>query len=304
MFPSFLCIGAPRSGTTWLHMNLKEHPRIWMPPVKELHYFDDKEELDSLPLTEALGSRYKRYRKRWKRVSNCIKMRKKSDPLDAETLRWCFRYLLGFCNDSWYASLFEASKGKAAGEITPAYGHLKAESVAHIHKLMPEAKIIFLMRNPMQRAWSHFLKQVRNDKRPLESVSDAEFIDHFDSDHSRIKGSYSRILKTWMSHYPKEQLFTAFFEEISICPEELLLRLFDFLGVEASSNYISSEKSAKKYNASSDSGILPDNLAIPDSFGVHLARIYCDEIEYLNDNFGGYASNWIEDVNRLLKLAN
>ena len=38
--PSFLGIGAARSGTTWLHENLRHHPQVWVPPAKELHYFD------------------------------------------------------------------------------------------------------------------------------------------------------------------------------------------------------------------------------------------------------------------------
>ena len=40
MLPNFIIIGAPRAGTTWLAANLREHPEIFMPPVKELHFFD------------------------------------------------------------------------------------------------------------------------------------------------------------------------------------------------------------------------------------------------------------------------
>jgi hypothetical protein len=39
--PDFLILGAQRSGTTWLHKNLSAHPKLWMTPIKELHYFDD-----------------------------------------------------------------------------------------------------------------------------------------------------------------------------------------------------------------------------------------------------------------------
>ena len=38
--PDFLVIGAQRAGTTWLHRVLRQHPALWLPPVKELHYFD------------------------------------------------------------------------------------------------------------------------------------------------------------------------------------------------------------------------------------------------------------------------
>ena len=38
--PDFLCIGAQKSGTSWLDANLRFHPELWLPPAKELHYFD------------------------------------------------------------------------------------------------------------------------------------------------------------------------------------------------------------------------------------------------------------------------
>ena len=38
--PDFLIIGAQRAGTTWLHRVLRQHPSLWLAPVKELHYFD------------------------------------------------------------------------------------------------------------------------------------------------------------------------------------------------------------------------------------------------------------------------
>ena len=40
MFPRFLCIGAQKAGTSWLNHNLRAHPGLWLPPRKELHYFD------------------------------------------------------------------------------------------------------------------------------------------------------------------------------------------------------------------------------------------------------------------------
>ena len=38
--PNFLCIGAPKAGTTWLHTHLARHPHIWLTPQKEMHFFD------------------------------------------------------------------------------------------------------------------------------------------------------------------------------------------------------------------------------------------------------------------------
>ena len=38
--PDFLCVGVHKGGTTWLYQQLESHPDFWMPPLKELHYFD------------------------------------------------------------------------------------------------------------------------------------------------------------------------------------------------------------------------------------------------------------------------
>lgn len=302
MFPNFLCIGAQRSGTSWLHANLRKHPEVWMPPIKELHYFDQKEMLDSLPLlkSSSFKRKYRYYQKNWQVFSRAIESKKRKDSLDLETLRWLINYSFGLRSDKWYASLFEPGKGKTIGEVTPEYGLLKEKSVAHIHELMPDAKIIFLMRNPMQRAWSHLLKNIRDEKRPIESVSEAEFIKHFNSNKSRAKSNYFQIINTWNSYFPEEQFLIAFFEEIADRPEELLLRIFDFIGVKASRKYICSQTLVKKRNASSKNGIIPDRLTIPNNLARYLADIYYEEIEQLNKHFGGYTDPWLKDANQLL----
>ncbi len=42
--PDFLCVGAQKAGTSWLYQQLEPHPDFWMPPVKELHYFDQSKQ--------------------------------------------------------------------------------------------------------------------------------------------------------------------------------------------------------------------------------------------------------------------
>src|SRR3984957_2732032 len=58
-FPDFLCIGAQKAGTTWLHKMLGQHPGAWLPPIKEIHYFDrlyrKKSQLDAIPSRLDIG---------------------------------------------------------------------------------------------------------------------------------------------------------------------------------------------------------------------------------------------------------
>ena len=60
--PDFLCIGAQKSGTTWLYHNLKQHPQVWLPPVKELHYFDHPHSIPSACLLPTIGYQARRAR--------------------------------------------------------------------------------------------------------------------------------------------------------------------------------------------------------------------------------------------------
>jgi hypothetical protein len=61
MLPNFLIIGAPRSGTTWMAKNLRDHPEVFLPKAKELHFFDrdyDKGiEFYESSFTEAYGKK-------------------------------------------------------------------------------------------------------------------------------------------------------------------------------------------------------------------------------------------------------
>ena len=185
MLPNFLCIGAQRTGTTWLYKNLKNHPEVWMPLVKEIHYFDEKENYNSLPPLDRFNYNYRRYKRRWFLINASLKKKSGQFNPDFKKFPWYAKYLLNFRNDTWYASLFERGAGKTLGEITPEYAILSPESVADIHRLMPDAKIIFIMRDPMQRAWSHALKVIRDKRKSIESDSEAAFIKHFDSENSR-----------------------------------------------------------------------------------------------------------------------
>lgn len=295
MLPEFLCIGAQRAGTTWLHKNLSRHPEIWMPPVKEIHYFDERERYNSLVGFEQLAYLYRRQQKRWYEV---IKHKGEGQginlsDIDFERFIWKTKYLLGLRNDRWYESLFTMGAGKKIGEVTPEYSILNEDSVSHVHQLMPNTKIMFMMRNPIQRAWSHAVKKLVADReRKIESVSEAEFINHFDNSSSRRKSSYLRTIEIWSKYYSKEQFMTIFYEEVTDCPQELLTRIFNFIEVGACSKCL--KKAAKKIKTSANPGYIPSNIA------NHLANMYYEEIEQLDKHIGGYTSAWLKDTNRLL----
>ncbi|MBL0318832.1 MAG: sulfotransferase [Alphaproteobacteria bacterium] len=118
------------------------------------------------------------------------------------------------------------------GEITPAYAILPAEIVTNIHNTAPLAKVFFITRNPIERAWSSALMALERSEMRVEEASDQWFIDHFHSQGSRLRGNYQRTIDLWTRHYPAEQFLLLSFDEMVGSPELFLKKLCAFLDVD------------------------------------------------------------------------
>ena len=288
IFPDFLIIGTQKAGTTWLHRNLQSHPGIWMPKEKELHYFDEKMKTPSSLWQRLRGNRP--IDVRWRRqVRRQFRAHRKK--LSYQDLGWDLRYFLGRYSDRWYASLFEQGKGYLTGETTPSYGIIDREDIAHVRQIMPEARIIFMMRSPIERDWSAADMGFRGRGHSLEQVPDQVLYRYFGNLQARLLSDYLRTLENWGAFYPEEQIFVGFLEDISLFPAELLNDIYAFLGVDPSVKYRVIKRKIHSGTGSTMSS----------KFASHLAGIYRDELKTLDERFGGYASFWAYCAQRLLE---
>ena len=284
MYPDFLCIGAQKAGTSWLYKNLNTHPQIWLPPRKEIHYFDllyeDKPNL--------LQRMQKPDWRRWVNRSVRHHLRNFVTDVSSGYLLWDLRFLFSrTIDDNWYASLFESGVGKTTGDITPAYSTLDAKVVEHVHALIPHAKVIFLLRNPIDRAWSHAVMSFEKRrpvftsvKKRFDDLTDEDYIRHFNSQSAQLRGNYVRTLNIWRKHYPKKQFFVAFLEDIARRPEELLVELYTFLEVDPSLEYVPKFVRTKIHARGT--------YQIPARLGATLAKMYYGQIEQLIAMFSDY----------------
>ena len=119
--PDFLIIGAARAGTTALHTYLRQHPDIFMPQAKEMNYFAYVgRTLD----VKGPGADF---------INNAA--------TDAAT----------------YASHFaDARPGQITGEASPLY-LFEPDAPGNIATMAPDAKLIVILRNPIEQAYSHFM---------------------------------------------------------------------------------------------------------------------------------------------------
>jgi hypothetical protein len=288
MYPDFIGIGAQKAGTTWLARNLQAHPEIHM-PRKEVHYFDRKIRDKRAPVARFFGKRDAdvQWRRQVKRIPNQL-LRNPS----LQDLRWNLRYYMTSYDDGWYASVFEPKNGKVSGEITPAYSVQDRERVAHVHSLMPDAKIIFMMRNPIERAWSQTVMSFdKVEKGSAKSASEEELFRKLGRNSTWKLSNYLRTFENWGAFYPPERFFVGFLEDSSFMPRELLREVYSFLGVDPSFEPPLTEKKVHTRSA----GTMPAKVA------VHLAQYFGEEISRLSDRFGGYASFWRFCAERLIE---
>lgn len=283
--PDFLCIGAQKAGTSWLWSNLRRHPDVWMPPVKELHYFDRSRDYPSpnwhaptSPLGRLIGgnAQASEFRSQFvKRLRSDVGRR------DAAAIRWDLKYFLNRPGDRWYTELFRPGGDRVKGEITPSYAILDRDDVRRVHDLLPNAKILFVMRNPLDRAWS----QVR-----FAGLQDASFEDttaYIDSPSQALRSDYLRTIDIWTSAYPEAQFHMLFYDDLSAHPLGFLQSVCAILGVPAERMDLSRLESVVYAS--------PTKKA-PEAVEAYLAQKYVGELRTLSTTFGGHATAWLRSA--------
>ena len=217
--PDFIGIGMERAGSSWIFYMLASHPDVWVPPIKELHYFDSID-----PQSNSLN---------WRREKHLnIRLRGKLAPLlkkpadrpqffknsYAEYLKWDWRYFRGTQNDEWYKSLFDETftKGRISGEVTAAYSTLSEPVVAEFAQSFPKTKILLSVRHPMERTKSSLLHYIRGVlKKPIADCTERELLDWLNQPLVLERSRISKMLKIWRSYIDDDRLCLIDFNEIS-----------------------------------------------------------------------------------------
>jgi hypothetical protein len=144
----------------------------------------------------------------------------------------------------WYSKQFLEKDCRCKGEASPSYAILPLRMIRCIHRVMPRVKLIFLMRDPIGRAWSHarhnFCYREANFRGfpgDIDSVSDRDWRNNFSHPWPLAFGDYLGQLRRWLAVFPRQQFFVGSYEEIKTNPEQLLIRVFDFLGVKPKVNW-------------------------------------------------------------------
>lgn len=290
--PDFLCIGAPRSGTTWLFRVLQAHPDVWLPPVKEMHYFDSVD--PTLGEKFATHKRSYRFQKHFLSRSKHylalpLRLRAKYSSRIQPDLYWDLRYFLGSGSLEWYWSLFlpARKRGKLTGEITPAYSMISEQMIKIVYALNPNMKIIYLLRDPLDRVWSSAARYLLKRRLTPGSVDAERFLlERIHSDGSRRRSMYLANVDRWQAVFGADRLLIGFFEELRTDQAGLIRRVCDFLEIEDLSSPFAVRFSAPVNAATHQIGRIPSDIE------YKLACIYEPELRELKERFPGAPAEW------------
>ncbi|MGB5810417.1 MAG: sulfotransferase [Polyangiales bacterium] len=196
--PHFIMIGAPKCGTTSMHAMLARHPDVFMPD-NEVFFFDVD---DVMAHPDFFVHR---------------------DGLSFHDYDGQFDEYL-----AWYRSLFAAAKpGQLVGEDTTTYLR-SPDAPRRIEALLPDARLIAMLRDPVDRAYSQYLHNVRAGRHSLSfertlRTNPAALLAH---------GFYAEQLARYEGFLDAGQLHVVFFEDLIADPRGELQRVCDFLGLD------------------------------------------------------------------------
>jgi len=282
-----LGIGAQKSGTTWLYYQLKEIPEFDLPPIKEFHYFDRSPTyLSPNKLSETLLIKRIKRKKYLSRTIKTIRFYIKRQ--NWKLSKFYFKWYLSNYSDHWYLSLFDGFEGYT-GEISPGYSILEEEDIKRMYRLIPDAKLILILRNPIDRAWSHF-RFMKRKAGPLaaKNVDDKTIIDFLESERQILRSNYIRIIDRYSNIFPKDQILICFYDAIVHSPDELLSEITKFISGEFSIP-VSQSELTKVFNKSKE-------IDCPESIENYLKDKYHSQIKLLAEKYGGYFNKWYEET--------
>jgi hypothetical protein len=148
------------------------------------------------------------------------------------------RYARGM---DWYRSWFDAAApGALCGEASPLYLAF-GSAPARIREHLPEARLVALLRNPIDRAYSHYRMAVRRglEPDPFEACIRSQAargeppLDPADPERDYLAfGEYGRCFARYLRHFPRRQIHVEFTEELAAHPERVLRRVGAFIGAD------------------------------------------------------------------------
>jgi hypothetical protein len=192
-----------------------------------------------------------------------------------------------------YSEYFPKQSGCKAGEITPAYGVMDPWRVKLMARVVPDVRLIYLLRNPIDRSWSHLALWGRHRGLAVEDLTHKQIVEGLTSEEFTRNATYSETYRIYSEIFGNEQIYVGFFEDLTTRPKELLAEIFSHIGVSSDIDW-----DELPLNRRFNSGIgfehqeEDTSTSMPEVYRRLLANLYQVELRRLAECFGGYAEEW------------
>lgn len=244
----FLSVGAMKAGTTWLYEILKDHPDVKFTPEKEIHYFANKVGIENQLNFRNRTLKLKKVMQKYHNGN----AKYISENLDE--IAWYVKYAnKGIIDNEWYISLFDNfPESKYFADFSNLYCQMDHKGWANVEKVSISNKVIYTLRDPLKRLWSHYKfhhkwvgkeDDVLDDGIELfkETLSKNWFINNAD---------YAKNLMLLNESIHKDNLMVLYFEDFRDDPQQQADNIADFLNISPIN--IDIEVANKKVNATKD----------------------------------------------------
>lgn len=202
--PDFLIVGAAKSGTTSIYYYLLNNPKVFFPKVKEPHFFSFYNNHPSFKSPETL-------------------------PTTISSMEG-------------YQKLFLGAKDTLVGEASQSYLYMFDEVISNLKEIYGEAykkiKIVIVLRNPIDRAWSqywHFRKNFNEDLEFLEAIKPEVIKERMDHNWNVFYdylgfGHYHKQVKAYLAHFDHVEVLL--YDDLKSDSNAFMTGLSNFLGLD------------------------------------------------------------------------
>lgn len=226
----FLSVGAMKAGTTWLYEQLKNHPEIHFTPEKEIHYFANKVGIEN----------QLNHRNRILKLKDVMQKNANGNAKfisqNLDEISWYADYARDAdISNEWYENLFKQNPSKKfCADFSNLYCQMGPEGWDNVRKVAKNVKVIYTLRDPLERLWSHYkfhMKWVNREDDALDAGFE-NFKELLDKHFFWVNAEYEKNYDLLQQSLDDDELMILYFEDFRERPVEMLNEVQRFLGIK------------------------------------------------------------------------
>lgn len=183
----------------------------------------------------------------------------------------------------WYQSIFDPDSPVAEGEITPAYAVLPDERVAAIARFAPDLRVFYVVRHPIDRAWSSVRLHVRRNELGPDELTPGWLRERITGPGVIKRNRYADTVATWQRHFDPEQFLLLPYDLATSAPAEFLARLARHIGVR-DQPFLAPDKAMQAEIGQARN--VGSELALTDDLRALAAETYAEDIAWYEEHLG------------------